>query len=103
MCEIGFSFGQMTAVDYSAPIAHDDITFLSHSPRLVKRSWMVASIFRWQVWITIGGTFFTVSTVLYLIYHKVPHSYAPIYAHIALKLYGIYLKQCKQTNKRANL
>ena len=96
-CDISRSFERLKVIDFSYPISEDELTFMSLSPGLKSRDWIVFSPFNWIVWTCNLCSFLIISLVFYLtLWFKFKNiSKQPSVFSILIKLYAIYFGQCK--------
>ena len=97
ICDISRTLERLKVVDYSYPIYVDELTFMSRSPGLRSRDWMVFSPFNWVVWLCNMCSWVILGSVFYLAlrFNKKLISRVPSGFSIAIKLYAIYMGQCK--------
>lgn len=103
MCYISRTPARMAVVDFSYPIYVDELTFLSRSPKLRARHWLVLSPFTTEVWLCNLAVWLVLAVIVFaaLKRHHSKLSTAqlitkrPSAMAILLQLYAIFMGQCK--------
>ncbi|KAJ6221970.1 hypothetical protein RDWZM_000515 [Blomia tropicalis] len=96
MCEFSFTESRRKVVDFSEYILLNEITFLSQSPGLRDRTWIVSQPFSRYLWYTIIGSLFLLSTIVYGIRRTIIKCQTQSYTTIMMYIYAISLQ--KSTN-----
>ncbi len=110
MCYISRTPARMAVVDFSYPIYVDELTFLSRSPKLRARHWLVLSPFTPEVWLCNLAVWLVLAVIVFFALqgrHRSNWSTAqqltttttttkrPSAMAILLQLYAIFMGQCK--------
>ena len=95
MCEFTITQARLEVVDFSRFILQNEITFMSQSPGLKKRPWLVASPFEWYLWMIILITILFLSTISYLLHNNVKRIKTETFMNIISDIYCVPLQECK--------
>lgn len=97
LCDISQTLERLRVTDFSHPVYVDELAFMSHSPNVRSRDWLVASPFNWRVWLCIFLALALVCSVLRSVLwcKSTRKDKSHSVMSIAVKLYAIWMGQCK--------
>ncbi len=98
LCYISRTLDRLRAVSFSSPIFVDELTFMSLSPKLLSRDWLVFAPFNLVVWLCNLSSGLLITVVAYGTLHSrfASDRYGirpPSAVAISLQLYAVYLGQ----------
>lgn len=85
MCGITITSERWKVVSFSRYIYMDELTYVLQQPGIAKRDWIIFKPFPIQLWLPIIASFIVLSIIFYISDAK----------SVIIRLFGIYINQCK--------
>ncbi|KAJ6221499.1 hypothetical protein RDWZM_000044 [Blomia tropicalis] len=88
MCSISYSSKRNMVIDFGTPMLVNELSIVSHLPKMINNDWLMLKPFKFQVWLTLLISMSLLSIMLHRSFHQ---QYT--FVRVGTDLIGIYLKQ----------